>query len=110
MALTYKILGQVAPASTTTTTLYTVPGIRLGAVISSINVCNQGSTATSFSIAVIPSGGSLTTSSYINYLTPIPGYDTVTMAIGMTMATGDTISVLATSYPVSFAAFGSEIS
>jgi len=87
-----------------------VPLTRLGAVVSSISVCNQGSTATSFNIAVVASGTSLTTSCYINYLTPMPGYDTVSMAIGMTLATGDSISVLATSYPVSFVAFGSEIS
>jgi hypothetical protein len=111
MTLTYKILGQVAPVNTATTaTLYTVPGIRLGAVISSVTICNQGLTATSFSIALVPSGGTLTTSSYINYLTPLPGYDTVTMAIGITMATGDNIYVGASTYPVSFSAFGSEVS
>jgi predicted amino acid dehydrogenase len=108
--LTYRVLGQVAPTNSTTATLYSVPVTRLGTIISSIVVCNQQTTATTFNIAIVTSGTSLTTSSYINYNTVIPGNDTIGVSLGVTMATNDAIIVSATGYPISFSAYGSEVS
>ena len=58
MATTYKVLGQSNPAATTATTLYTVPSAK-SAVISSLTVCNQASTAATFRVAVRPAGATL---------------------------------------------------
>jgi hypothetical protein len=44
MATAYKVLGQVAPAATTATTVYTVPSAT-EAVVSSVTVCNRAGAA-----------------------------------------------------------------
>jgi hypothetical protein len=63
-----------------------------------------------FTIAVQVNGASLSASQYVNYQTPLPGNDTVTLTIGMTLNAGDVISVQTPSTTVSFNIFGSEIS
>jgi hypothetical protein len=58
MATSYKVLGQSNPAATTATTLYTVPAATQ-AVISTLVVCNQASTAATFRLAVRVGGAAL---------------------------------------------------
>jgi hypothetical protein len=108
MATTYKILGQLNTPLNTLDTLYTVPALT-STVISTIAVCNQSNTATTYSIAVRPAGEAIANKHYINYNTPMPANDTVTLKIGITLAATDVISVSAGSATVSFLAFGSEI-
>lgn len=108
MATTYKVLGQLNPAATTASTLYTVPSAT-STVISTITICNQAATATSFRIAVRPAGATLAALHYINYDTPLPANDTITATLGITLATTDIITVYAGTTTVSFSAFGSEI-
>jgi hypothetical protein len=105
---TYKVLGQINPTANTISTLYQVPAY-VNTVISTITVCNQGSTATSFTIAIRPANATLTTKHYLNYNTSLQPYDTVPITIGITLATTDVIDVSSTSSNVSFTAFGSEI-
>jgi hypothetical protein len=109
MATTYKVLGQLNPAATTPTTLYTVPA-STSTVVSTINVCNQSAASDSFRIAVRPAGASLDPKHYIAYNTAIPGYDSISLTIGMTLATTDVITVYAGTTTLSFNLFGSEIS
>jgi hypothetical protein len=109
MAITYKVLGQVAPAATTATTLYTVPALT-SAVTSTITVCNQNSTSATFRLAIRPAGASLTSSHYISYDTTLPANDTISLTIGVTLATTDVVTVYANNTNVSFNLFGSEIS
>lgn len=108
MASTYKVLGQSNPAANTLTSLYTVPAAT-STVVSTIAVCNQSDTATTFRLAVRVNGEALSIKQYINYDTPLPGNDTITLTIGMTLAAGDVISIHAGSALVSFNAFGSEV-
>ena len=108
MATTYKVLGQVSTSSNTTATLYTVPSTS-SAVISTIAICNQASTATTFFLAVQPGGATLASKHYINYNTALPANDTMTVSIGITLAPTDVISVRASSTSVSFLIFGSEV-
>ena len=108
MATTYKVLGQLNPAATTASTLYTVPATT-STIISTITICNQAATATSFRIAVRPAGATLAALHYINYDTPLPANDTITATLGITLATTDIITVYAGTTTVSFSAFGSEI-
>lgn len=109
MAITYKVLGQSNPSATTATTLYTVPSAT-STVCSTITVCNQSATAGSFRIAIRPAGESLAAKHYISYDTNVPGNDTVSLTIGITLAETDVITVYASSSSISFNLFGSEIS
>ena len=109
MATTYKVLGQSAPSALTATTLYTVPS-STSTVVSTINVCNRASTADTFRVAVRPAGASLASSHYLAYDTSIPANDSISLTIGVSLATTDVITVYAGTANLTFAAFGAEIS
>lgn len=108
MAITYKVLGQSNPSATTPTTLYTVPS-STSTVCSTITICNQSSTAGSFRVAIRPAGATLAAEHYISYDTSVPGNDTVSLTIGITLAATDVVTVYASSTSISFNLFGSEI-
>lgn len=108
MATTYKVLGQVNPAATTNTTLYTVPSAT-SAVASTIVICNQAGSAGTYRIAVRPAGAAIDPMHYLVYGGSIPANETITMTIGMTLATTDVVTVYASSTSFSFNLFGSEI-
>ena len=109
MATTYKVLGQVNPAATTATTLYTV-GSGKSAVVSTITVCNQAATAATFRIAIRVAGSTLSAEEYIAYDSTVAANDTTAFTLGITLAATDVITVYASTTTVSFNAFGSEIS
>lgn len=108
MASTYKVLGQSIPSATTATTLYTVPAVT-SAVGSTLTICNQSATATSYRIAVRPAGASLATSHYVAFGAPIGGNDFHTLTLGITLATTDVVTIYATLATLSFSLFGCEI-
>ena len=108
MASTLKVLGQINPSSDTDTTLYTVPA-NTSAIISTINICNQGMNTAQFRVAVRPSGESLATKHYIAYNAAVASNDSISLTIGLTMANTDVLTVRANTSTVSFNAFGSEI-
>jgi hypothetical protein len=109
MSSKYKILGQVAPAATTDTDVYTVPATT-EAVISNINVANRASTAGSFRVAVRPDGDTLADKHYIAFDTPIQANDTIPIAVGVTLDAADVITVYCSSSSMSVNVFGTEIS
>ena len=109
MATTYKVLGQSNPSATTATTLYTVPS-STSSVVSTISVCNAGSSAATFRIAVRPAGATLEQKHYLIYGATVPASDTTMITVGLTLATTDVVTVYASSANVSFNAYGSEIS
>jgi len=107
MATTYKILGQLAPASTSGN-LYTVPSAT-EAVVSTINVVNTGTTDSTISIAIRKDGATLATNQYIvNGLILNPKV-TLAYTSGLTMDAADVITVISTNNDCAFSAFGSEI-
>lgn len=108
MATSYKVLGQSNPSATTATTLYTVPSAT-EAVISTITVCNQASTAATYRIAVRPDGASLAAQHYVAYDVSLPGNATDTLTLGITVNAADVITVYSSTATMSFNAFGSEI-
>lgn len=108
MATNLKVLGQTNPSSATDTTLYTVP-TSTSAIISTINICNQGTTPASFKIAVRPSGATIDPKHYIAYNAGISSNDSISMTIGITLSNTDVITVNANTASLSFNAFGSEI-
>jgi hypothetical protein len=109
MPTVYKVLAQLAPSATTATTLYTVPSAT-SAVISTITVCNRGTAAASYRIAVRPAGAALANEDYLAYDVAIAANDTTALTLGITLATTDVITVYASTANFSFNVFGSEIS
>jgi glucose-6-phosphate dehydrogenase assembly protein OpcA len=109
MPTTYKVLGQSNPAATTLTSLYTVPSAT-SAVVSSITIANLGASSATFRVAVRPAGTSIANQHYIAYDITIAALDTLTLTLGVTLATTDVVSVYASTATMSFSAFGSEIS
>jgi len=107
MPTVYKVLGQVVPAATTNTTLYTVPSAT-SAVCSTLAICNRG-VSTLFRIAVRPAGATLANQHYIVYDNIVNQYDTVFLTLGITLATTDVITVYANTADTSFSLYGSEI-
>jgi len=103
---TYKVLGQTFPLSSTLTTLYTAPS---QVVVSSLSVCNQGTAATSFRVAVQPGGEAINQKHYVAYDTAVNANDTVFLTLGMTLSGSDVVSVFATTSSLSFNLFGTEI-
>lgn len=108
MPAAYKVLGQSNPSATTLTTLYTVPSAT-SAVVSTIAICNQATSAGTFRVAVRPAGASIAASHYIAYDSAIAASDSVFLTLGLSIASTDVISVYASSATMSFSAFGSEI-
>ena len=107
MATTYKVLGQLAPASTSGD-LYTVPSAT-EAVVSTINVVNTGTTDSTISIAIRKNGATLATNQYIiNGLILNPKV-TLAYTSGLTLDAADVITVISTNNDCAFSAFGSEI-
>jgi hypothetical protein len=109
MATTYKVLGQSNPAATTATTLYTVPA-STSTIVSTITICNQSISNDTYRIAIRPAGETLAPKHYIAYNGVVPAYDSVSLTIGITLATTDVVTVYAGTANLSFNLFGSEIS
>ena len=108
MAEALKVLGQVSPAATTLTTLYTVPANTRTAA-SSVVVANRSATATSFRISIAVGGVADDNKQYLYYDTPIAGNDTFVATIGISLAAGDVVRVYATLATLSFNLFGIEV-
>ena len=114
MATTYKVLGQAVPAATTAagaasslTTLYAPSGV--SAVLSTITICNQTTSAVTYRVSVRVAGAADTPKQYVAYDISLPATATDTLTLGMTLATTDIVSIAASSTSVSFNAYGSEI-
>lgn len=108
MATAYSVLGQSNPSATTATTLYTV-GASLYAVVSTLVICNQGTSAGSFRVAVRPAGAGLSALHYLYYDLPLDANDTFAATFGITLEATDVVTVYASSANFSFSLFGSEI-
>lgn len=109
MAVAYKVLGQSAPSATTDTTLYTVPSAT-ETVVSTIAVCNRGSSSGTYRIAVRPNGASLADEHYIAYDASLDAKTSATWSLGVTLDATDVVAIYASTADFSFSAFGSEIS
>jgi hypothetical protein len=108
MATSYKVLGQSAPAANTDTNIYTVPSAT-ETVISTIFVCNRGTDAATFRIAVRPNAATLANQHYIAFNVLILGSTSTAITVGVTMDAADVLTVRASSANLSFNVFGSEV-
>lgn len=105
--MSYKVLGQVVPAATTATTLYTVPSGK-EAVASTLAICNRGATAGSYRLAVRPSGAALADSHYVSYDMSLPGNGSDFLTLGLTLTATDVVTVYASNGNFTFSLFGDE--
>lgn len=105
---TYKVLGQSAPSATTETDLYTVPA-STETIVSTIVVCNRGTSGATFRVAVSANGAATANKDYIFYDASIGANTTATFTIGVTVDATDKIKVYASTANLSFNLFGSEI-
>jgi len=108
MATTYKVLGQVNPAATTATTLYTVPA-STQTIVSTLTVTNQTATAGTYRISLRVAAAADNAKQYIAYDVSLPGNASDTLTLGVTLGATDVITVYASAATSSFNAFGSEI-
>ena len=105
---TQKLLAQSAPAATTLTTFYTVPGC-VHAAINTLAICNRSAAATTFRIACAPKGAADTVAHYLYYDTAIAGNATVLLSdLGLKLTETDELRIYAGAATLSFTAFGAE--
>ena len=107
MPVSYKVLGQVAPLADVTTDVYTVP-TDTSAIISTISVCSRAA-STPIRVAIRPGGETLDNKHYIVHDVTLEAYEALFLTVGLTLASGDVISVYNTTEDSSFNVYGSEI-
>lgn len=112
MPNTYKILGQVNPSANTQANVYVVPSAT-EAVINSIMVANLGTSNVSYSLIVMPSASFASPASngrfFIVRGSTMPGADTATLTLSLTLPAGSILAANTNSASLSFSAFGVEI-
>ena len=108
MAQALKVLGQVNPAATTLTTLYTVPSATSTSV-SSIVVCNQAASSATFRVSIQVAAAADNAKQYLYYDTTVAANDTFIATIGISLATTDVVKIYASTTTLSFSLFGVEI-
>lgn len=103
--------GQVQGTASTSTyaTLYNTSASTT-AVISSIVICNQSSSATLYRIGLTASAGTPTAAQFLVFDASIAGNDTVALTLGVSMSASQFLRVSTSASTSSFAAFVSEIS
>lgn len=106
MANTYKNIYRVNPSAASLTS-----SSALGAatIISTLTVCNRSATATSFRVAISPTGAAVADEDYLYYDVPIAGNDTFAATLGIAVQSGGILRVYATLATLSFNFTGVEI-
>jgi hypothetical protein len=108
MASAYKVLGQVAPAATTETTLYEVP-TGTEAVVSALLAVNRSVSQVTVRVAVRPGGATIANEHYVAFDVPLAASQVLGLPSGLTLGEGDVLTVRASSADTSFSVFGVEL-
>lgn len=88
--------------------VYTVPSAK-ASVVSSIVVANPTPTATSFRIAVVPSGETLALKHWNFFDIPLGANSSTAITLGLTLRAGDKIKVSSDTSNTQFSVYGSEL-
>lgn len=114
MPTVYKQLGAAAGSGTISTAaqLYAASSTAgTSTIISSIVVCNAGSTARTYRIAVNTASATFASGRYIVFESTVPANDTVFLTLGLVLdPTNRFLNVSSSSADVNFSAYGAEIS
>ena len=109
MADVIKVLGQSAPAATTTTTLYTVPNLNQ-TTVSSLVICNRTGGSLSYRVSVHVAGATTDNKQYLYYDKTLAANETFSAVLGLTLNQSDVVKVYASNTGLSFNMFGVETS
>jgi len=104
-----KVLGQLDPAATTVTVLYTVPNLAQ-TTVSSLVICNRTGSGITFRVSVHVAGASANDKQFLFYNEALAASTTRTVVIGMCLNQTDVVKVYASAVDVSFNLFGVETS
>ena len=107
MADDLKVLGQLDPAATTTTVLYTVPDMTQ-TTISSIVAANRTGSAITFRLSVHVGGAGANDKQYLYYDKSVAANDSLAIVIGITLNQTDVLKVYTSAVDLSFNVFGCE--
>ena len=107
MADDLKVLGQLDPAATTTTVLYTVPDMTQ-TTVSSIVAANRTGSAITFRLSVHVAGASADDKQFIFYDKSVAANDSFSIVIGITLSQVDVLKVYTSASNMSFNVFGCE--
>ena len=107
MATALKVLGQAYPTATVETALYTVPAAT-STVVSSLVICNTSGTADTVTIRVAVGGAGSANKQLILSGVSLAGNSSISMTVGITLATADVIRVTSANGTSAFSAFGQE--
>ena len=109
MATAYKYAQVQGTASTGTfATLYTTPAAT-SAVISSLVICNQSTSAITVRVGLDATEGTPGADEFLVYDASVAGNDTVVLTLGITMDASKYLRVSSSANTMSFSAFLSEI-
>ncbi len=110
MAINYKILGQVHPAGTSDTDLYTCP-TATQAIVSTLTITNVTASPANARVWARINGAATAHVNAIIFDAPIASNTTVAFTLGLTVDAADIITVrTSTGNSLTFQLFGSEIS
>ena len=107
MADDLKVLGQLDPAATTTTVLYTVPDMTQ-TTISSIVAANRTGSAITFRLSVHVAGAGANDKQFLYYDKSVAANDSLAIVIGITLNQTDVLKVYTSAVDMSFNVFGCE--
>jgi hypothetical protein len=106
MAATIQVLGQLAPSAAAETALFTCSTTSV--VISSLFICNTSGTADTFTVRISVGGAGDAAKQLLYSTAPLPGYTTLAVVAGITMANTDVMKVTSTNGTTVFSLFGQE--
>lgn len=109
MASTPKVLGQ-STTPPTAGVLYTVPTTALGAVTSTLLLCNTGTVSCYVTVRVAVGGAVDSPTQTVYDQVEVTPHDTFAATIGMTLTVGDVVRVFGTTALVNATLFGTEVS
>jgi hypothetical protein len=72
-------------------------------------VANRDTSSATYRIAIRPAGATIANQHYIAYGATVPANDTISLTLGVTLATTDVITVYASTANLSVNIFGAEI-
>ena len=107
MADTLKVLGQLDPAATTVTVLYTVPDMTQ-TTVSSIVAANRTGSAITFRLSVHVAGADANDKQYLFFDKSVAANDSLSIVIGITLNQADVVKVYTSAVDMSFNMFGCE--
>jgi hypothetical protein len=110
MPINYKILGQVHPAGTAETDVYTCP-TATQTIVSTLTITNVTGTASNARVWIRANGASTVHANAVLFDVPLAANSVAAFTLGLTMDAADVVTVRSSiGNSLTFQLFGSEIS